>query len=58
MAAIEPRTYSESKVIAMWTRDGSQEEVVSPAEEGGHSAPFRYSGASEKREKSATPAGG
>nr|GMC46187.1 hypothetical protein KK1_012206 [Ipomoea batatas]GMD25851.1 hypothetical protein KK1_012206 [Ipomoea batatas]GMD28774.1 hypothetical protein KK1_012206 [Ipomoea batatas] len=51
-AAIEPRRYSESSVMAMWTRNGSQDDAVSLSLSSscffaGQSAPFRYSGASK-----------
>jgi len=49
-AAIEPRRYSESRVMAMWTKEGSQEETNRPLlVKTGQSLPLRYSGASANR---------
>ncbi|KAK2991929.1 hypothetical protein RJ640_002903 [Escallonia rubra] len=49
-AAIDPRRYSESRVIATWTSDASHDVVPTPLPEPplttGQSTPLRYSGAS------------
>lgn len=46
-AAMEPRRYSESRVMAMCTCDGSQEVTWEEEDaDTAHSAPLRYSGAS------------
>lgn len=47
-AAMEPRRYSESSVMATWTKDGSHDDV-SLLTDTGQSLPLRYSGASVNR---------
>ena len=52
-AAIEPRRYSESSVIATWTNDAAHD-VAGSAEAAGQSTPLRYSRASENPARTAS----